>query len=552
MILSLGRRFWPFFAIGLSTGLVFARVLGADFLSWQDTEYLHQNPWLQSGDIHHFWRSEYNGYYLPLTLTLWAFLWKMGASPMAFHALNLGLHTLNGCLVYLLARKVLHARKKDAVEHGEWGHQSFALIVALIFTLHPFQVETVAWVTGGRDLLAAFFGLLATLIVWDTGDRLFPTWAAWFRRLFATGIYVLGLLCKPSIALLPLALKGLSSFTERRGLKWKTMWLWLGLGAAAIGITMEIQASFVHKRVPALEFSDRLIVAADAVFFYLKKFFIAAPLSADYGRTPTVVLHGPTMIPWLPYLLLGVILLGVGARFLPRAVWGGLLFFLLMLAPVLGLTSFAAQSRSTVADHYMYLPVIGLGLIFASLISESTTRIHMRLLLALGVVSFFGGQSWARVDVWKNDQTLLQDILRKNPWSYDALIEMGRLELKAGDIILARKYFESAKEINPHIAVAQAELMNVYYLQKELAFIRILGRNLSETAFIDFNRVEPKALSLMWQVLGRVQADQKESAQARASYCNSLSQYPFNDGLKIEVEEFFKSNPEQIACLYKK
>jgi len=548
MLWQIWFRFWPHVILTLTCCAVFWRALSGQFLHWDDTTHITLNPYLQAGDVAHFWKSEYYSLYIPLTYTLWTALYHLFESPKAFHIFNLVLHVLNCFLVYWLARKLLSSRKKDAVEMAEWGRQMFALIAALVFAIHPFQVETVAWISGGRDLLAAFFGLAATIAAWNTSDRLFPSYAALLRRIGATFLFVLGLLAKPGPAVLPVAMKWLSWFTERRGLKWGMMWFWLGLGALVGGLTLQVQSSFVQGRVMDVNNWHKPIVACDAILFYLRKFFLADFFSADYGRTPEMILMGANLIPSWPWLIAGFVLLTGLALLVPRAVWGGLGFFVIMLIPVLGIWGFSAQAFSTVFDRYMYLPMVGLGVGFASIVAESKIRLEVRILLALLITGWWGWQSYQRVPVWQNDQTLFEDVLEHNPVSYNALVNLGITDIANNDLGPAKDRLEAARTANPRLAIAWANLAHIYWLEKSPLLVKDAGQLLLEPSFVEYNRHEPQALSLLGRMYARVLWEEKNFETARDVFCYARRLNPFDKDLENETNAFLAEHSDLVKC----
>ena len=88
-------------------------------------------------------------YWPVLYTTFWfdAALW--GGWAPGYHATNVALHALNACLAW---RLLTHFRIP-----GAWW-------AAVIFALHPGQVEPVAWIIGRKDVLAGTFVLLAVAV----------------------------------------------------------------------------------------------------------------------------------------------------------------------------------------------------------------------------------------------------------------------------------------------------------------------------------------------------------------------------------------------------
>src|SRR5438093_1736288 len=141
----------------------FGRVAKFEFLSWDDYQTVAGNPQLNpptSRSIASFWTHPQVDLYIPVTYTVWAFAANAAAVPQppppnppatgwaldarVFHTLNLALHLAAACIVFLLLRDLL----------GGAGSADLAAVAgALLFALHPVQVEPVAWISGMKDVL---------------------------------------------------------------------------------------------------------------------------------------------------------------------------------------------------------------------------------------------------------------------------------------------------------------------------------------------------------------------------------------------------------------
>lgn len=543
----------PILVILFLVAVVFGRSLTGEFLSWDDAQHITLNPWLQTGDWTHFWEREYYGFYIPVAYTIWTWLYKIWPSPMAFHTLNVVLHFLNSAMVYFLAHKILASSNMRGLDERAKDHTPYALFTAAIFAIHPLQVETVAWISAGRDLMASFFGLAAVLAAWNTSDRLFPTWSATIRRGFATILFVLGLLCKPGIVVLPLAIRWLSWFSERRGLKPLMMGFWIMLALVVAGLTSQLQQKFVATRIPHVSILERPLVAADAVFHYLNKYFFPFNLSADYGRTPAVAFDQKMYWALLGVIIVFAIVLALfrtGHRKPPRAFWGSLGFFLIMMSPVLGFVGFSAQAISTVFDRYMYLPSVGISLAIAAVFTTAKIpkpQIRYGAALVFAVICTL--LALLRVPVWKSDRSLHEDMYAKNPRSYQAMVNLAIASLKENNVPGAVEWFTKAKDSDPKNAVAWANLSHMYWVRSEPEKIRSeIYPLLQNPEFIEHNKFEPQALSLMWRMWARVNWQQKNIEEARISFCNARGYNAFDKDLADETAAFRKENPNLPEC----
>ena len=136
---------------------------------WDDDYYVYKNGLVQTlGGLKGIWFSHALPQYYPVVFTsFWIEHSFWGLNPFGYHAVNLCLHLLNAFLLFVIVRRL---------------NPKAAFPVALLFTVHPIQVETVAWVTERKNLLSLFFFLLAFVPYMRYESR--PKWKnyAWADR----------------------------------------------------------------------------------------------------------------------------------------------------------------------------------------------------------------------------------------------------------------------------------------------------------------------------------------------------------------------------------
>src|SRR5258706_7836606 len=153
--------------IVLSTVAAFFPALRGDFVHWDDDVNIVQNfnyrglGWKQ---LAWMFTNVDLGHYQPLGwVTLGLDYVLCGMDPHGYHLTNLILHALNGVLFYFVALRLLAAAFRDPLNPGEFSLRAAALFAALLFALHPLRVESVAWITERRGLLAGVFFFLSLL-----------------------------------------------------------------------------------------------------------------------------------------------------------------------------------------------------------------------------------------------------------------------------------------------------------------------------------------------------------------------------------------------------
>jgi hypothetical protein len=143
---------WICLFLALSTLVVYWPVTGHDFVSYDDTDYVTANPYVQAGlsakSLAWVWHSEVARNWHPVTMLSHMLDCQLyGLRPAGHHLTNLLFHIANALLLYILLRNMTGALWRSG-------------IVAALFALHPLHVESVAWVAERKDVLSTFFFLL--------------------------------------------------------------------------------------------------------------------------------------------------------------------------------------------------------------------------------------------------------------------------------------------------------------------------------------------------------------------------------------------------------
>jgi hypothetical protein len=398
--------------------LVFlGQTIGHDFVDWDDRALIYGNPDLNpptAAGLAHQWNPRdpnIGGMYDPIVYTAWWGLTHaaqgsppdiLGATfnPIWFHAANLIVHILNVWLVF----EILLALRLEP-----WP----AAGGAMIFAIHPLQVEAVAWATGMKDLLCALFALAT---IWR---HLIATESKkpWANDLVAGALYVAALLCKPSVVTVPFIAGALDVIILKRPWKQTAMRLcpWLIPAVAATAIAIIVQP--IHD-VPQVPIYLRPLIAADALAFYLVKLIFPIGLNFDYGRTPSMVLAGPyppAYWTWLIPVAVGLLVARLRRPYLTASAW----VFFLGLLPVLGFVPFLFQFYSTVADRYVYLPMLGTAIAAAWIFQR--LAFNSAAIAATALVVLLGSASFLQAARWNNTQTLYEYSMEANPDHFNPL-----------------------------------------------------------------------------------------------------------------------------------
>src|SRR5262249_55892522 len=145
--LAPANKYWAAAILVGATFIAYALCLKGDFILDDDILITH-NPQVKATDgLYHIWFTKEAFDYWPVTNTSFWFEWRMwGLNPTGYRFTNLILHIVDSLLLWLLLRKL-------AIP-GAW-------LAALLFALHPVNVESVACISQRKNVLALLFFLLS-------------------------------------------------------------------------------------------------------------------------------------------------------------------------------------------------------------------------------------------------------------------------------------------------------------------------------------------------------------------------------------------------------
>jgi len=287
-----------------------------------------------------------------------------GLNAGGHHLSNVLLHTVSAILLFLVLRDMTGALWRSA-------------FVAAVFAVHPLHVESVAWVAERKDVLSGVFFML-TIMAYLRYVRQ-PSWQ---RHLVVWLAFALGLMSKSMLVTLPFVLLLLDYWPLRRFAPGRFSIPWslirekiplLVLTVIFCVITILTQNGALNKYV---SLSQCLTNAAASYAIYLGQMFWPAELAFPYPypnsdrplgemAAAALVLAVISATAWIarrkhPYLMVG---------------W---MWYLGMLVPVIGLLQVGEEAH---ADHYTYLPQIGLYLMLTWLIADLSVRLRHRFFL---------------------------------------------------------------------------------------------------------------------------------------------------------------------------
>jgi len=451
----------------LVTTAAYWQVQRFNFINYDDNEYVYENLHIQNGVtfdsiIWAFTHAHSNNWH-PLTWLSHILDWQMfGLWAGGHHLTSLFFHIVNSLLLFFVFRKMT----------GNLWQSAF---VAAIFALHPLHVQSVAWVSERKDVLSAFFWML-TLWAYVRYVRR-PGWPGFMLVLV---FYISGLMSKSMVITLPFVLMLLDYWPLNRlqinesgknlhvkiaGLLREKIPLFI-LTAASAGITIIVQhQSGALKSFDVIPATDRLANALISYVNYIIKFVYPVKLAIFYPY--------PDGIPGWKIAASIVILTAISLtaiKLMRRKPWFivGWFWFIGTLIPVIGLVQVGMQSM---ADRYMYLPMIGLIIPVAWGIPELLCRWHYKktiLSVSAGcVIIIFFWNTRTQLAYWTDTYTLFNRALAVTENNFFAYNVMGHELARKGDYKTAEKYLQNVLRLKPDDIDAMKGLGQLAYQSKD-------------------------------------------------------------------------------------
>ncbi len=434
-----------------------------------DDEVLTENELIKAPDgLFGFWCSTEAQDFWPMTNSTFWIEWRLwGTHPGGYHVSNMILHITESLLIWMILRKLSIPG---------------AFLAAMIFAVHPVNVESIAWIAQRKNAMAMLFLLLSILwylkadssaVKQKPSDSRFPksyvssfilppsSFGAWYCLSLAA--FILAMLSKGSVAILPVLLLGIVWWLRpltiydlvRTG-------LFLVIGALLIVVNLWFQTHGAESVVRTAGFIERLLGACAAVWFYLYKAILPIDLVFVYPRWH---IEAGNLLWWLPLLATAAVttLLWLYRKSWSRPflfAWG---FFCTALVPVMGFTNVGFMKYSLVADHYQHIAIIGIIALTSTGISlwRGRTR-HGSLWVATAVafaavctlVFLTRGQS----GLYHGPVTLYKATLEKNPQCSMAHYNLGHELAQRGQMQEALEQFRQTLKLDPDNADAENNL----------------------------------------------------------------------------------------------
>ncbi len=416
---------------------------------WDDNLHLTRNELVRDASPARIWLAPFSSIeYYPVT---WTSYWLehriWGMHPRGYHMVNVLLHA--ACA--LLAWRVLLRLRVPA-----------AWLVALVFSLHPVNVETVAWITQRKNLLSMLFSLAALLTHLRYEDEHRAR-----RYLTAVLFFAAAMLSKAAVIPLPAILLA-SAWWRRGAIRRDDVLRCLPYVAVAVLATV-VQQPVRNEMVTAGAqvhsggFMARLAGAGWAVWFYLFKALLPIDLIFVYPRWVIDPRSAVSYLPGAALLALFAALFWQSRRIWCRAILFAMVCYVVMLSPALGFVDFYFLKYSFVADHYQYFAIVAIIALVIGAILQILRRVGKNgtrpaYVGAALILLILTAQTWRQQLIYHDNESLWRDTIARNPTAWMAHNNLGNELLTQGRVTEAVEKYRAVLRIRPEHAVAHNNL----------------------------------------------------------------------------------------------
>jgi Flp pilus assembly protein TadD len=379
-----------------------------------------------------------------LMATYWANFLISGTRPFSYHLVNLFLHAATAVLVFFVFDRLLEISCATAPARSR---RVYALFGAAIFLLHPLQTESVAYIAGRSEIVAAFFVFAAWLVFL----RFFELATTFKTASMILLLAAAAVLSKESAISVPAILIATDLFWAKdrpavqihRRIKLYAPFV-LGALAGAVIILKQLAATSGVGASAGVSRFWYAMTECRAIAIYIRLFFFPLGQNGDW-QLP--FFRAWTAGAWCSLLAMTALIAGIVWLYgRNRLAAFGLTIFLLALAP----TSSFVPIKDALAERRMYAPIA--GLILAMLALAIPLQLHLgvnaRRASAAAIVGMLAFLSFHRSAVWASDASFWRDAAQKNRANSRAYFGLGGALLKS-DCAGAIRAFETARSMEP-------------------------------------------------------------------------------------------------------
>lgn len=392
-------------------------------------------------------QQDYQHQWYPLTsTTFWLMHWLWGFKTLGFHLVNVFFHICNALMFWKLLKQL-------KVPGEYWA--------AMLFALHPVNVQSVAWIIELKNVQSCFFYLAsAVMFVHMMSLKGKPRWGWYALSLL---MFVLALLSKAATSSLPLGLL-LILIWKRKEVSRSTFAMlvpFIVMGSYFAGYVKNLEENYSGGNLDlGLSMLDHGALFGQTLWFYARQLVMPKDICFVY---PKWEVDGTQWVQWMPNV--GV-LLAVLLVWSQRKKWGfgplaGLLYFILAVGP-LAFVSVAYMRFTFVANHWVYWASMGFLALMATAFYQVFRHPKLRVSVMLVLVVAMGVRSWFHAQIYADQIVVWRHVLKRYPTLSTAHLNLANALRQNGDPAGSFKHYQLALYHNPYSFNSRFGLATLY------------------------------------------------------------------------------------------
>lgn len=432
------KTFIPYIIIALLIILIFGKV-GHLGYTWSDDNYFISkqhyfmrdlrnipNAFLQDGFIS---SGKLSNYYRPMNIVSYIVdAQYCQTNPSCYHLTTFIVHIIFSLILFIFLQKIGISRL-------------IALLLTLLFSVHPTITSTVAWIPGRIDSLPGVFFLASFLF--------FLKWERYVKRRFAVFhiiFFNLALYSKETALLFPIIIVMYYLIVKRQYLfkkplipiyySWFVSFLiwyilrWYALRNSSITILNQLSTNDLS-----------------GIFVYIGKII-------PIGLSVLPILKDSSIVPGILVSFLLLVGLYIFRKHFRTILYGYMWFLFLIMPSVIQ----SKLNMKFLLEHRDYLPFVGI-LIAVGNVLPTKGRCHkMTVVVMIFIISAFSYITFKRIDYYQSPLTFHTQAIRESPHSAEAFETLGYFYLCDNNPDKAKPLFHKALELNPNVQKAHTNL----------------------------------------------------------------------------------------------
>jgi len=369
-----------------------------------------------------------------------------------YHLFNLAIHLSAALLVWWLVHLTLSCpvmKNNKITKHAEM----IALFSGLVFVSHPLQTEAVTYIWQRSTSMAAMF-YLASLCLYVKSRLLRHSQREGSETIFYAGSLlaaISAMFTKENAITLPLVILLYENFFlfkkgVRGSLKCPQAAIPFLCTLLIIPLTMIFNTGTAPKEAVNIPPFDYLMTQFRVMLTYIRLLIVPINQNLDYDYPIVKNIFEPPVL--LSISCLGLIVWSAKRLFANyRLISFSICWFFLTLLP----ESSLLPLQDVIFEHRLYLPMAGYSIFLVSglyyLLEKHTFKSTACVLLV--IITWYSCLTFQRNSVWKNEMTMLNDVIQKSPHKERPLNNRGLIFSTQGKLPQAIADFTKAIEINP-------------------------------------------------------------------------------------------------------